>query len=315
MKSALNLVFGAAVALGFAQVDPNRVVATVNGDEIKGAEYYRRMEFLPGVLRKFGNIEAMYPPGFLTLEQLITERLVLQLAKEKGVFPTAPEIDQEIRFRMEAFPRLLEDLAERGRTEADLRQDVLLDLAQFKLQTFGVNVTDQDVENVYKSRPQDFTTPKRFKLRVIVVKTEADAAKVDEALKTKPFAQVARELSAEVSRFVDGEFGTLPVNAIPGPVREALEKIRVGQTTEWLMGEQQRSKFLLEEVIPEQLQPLTPALRREIRRREMLQRGSVRNNVQAEMRQIRSRARIDIREKVFADAYKDFIEKYLTGGG
>jgi foldase protein PrsA len=315
MKSALNLVFGAAVALGFAQVDPNRVVATVNGDEIKGAEYYRRMEFLPGVLRKFGNIEAMYPPGFLTLEQLITERLVLQLAKEKGVFPTAPEIDQEIRFRMEAFPRLLEDLAERGRTEADLRQDVLLDLAQFKLQTFGVNVTDQDVENVYKSRPQDFTTPKRFKLRVIVVKTEADAAKVDEALKTKPFAQVARELSAEVSRFVDGEFGTLPVNAIPGPVREALEIIRVGQTTEWLMGEQQRSKFLLEEVIPEQLQPLTPALRREIRRREMLQRGSVRNNVQAEMRQIRSRARIDIREKVFADAYKDFIEKYLTGGG
>jgi len=315
MKSALNLVLCAAAAIGFAQVDPNRVVATINGEEIKGAEYYRRMEFLPGVLRKFGNIEAMYPPGFLTLEQLITERLVLQLAKEKGVLPTTPEIDQEIRFRMEAFPRLLEDLAERGRTEADLRQDVLLDLAQFKLQTFGVNVTDQDVETVYKNRPQDFTTPKRYKLRVIVAKTEADAAKVDEALKTKPFAQVARELSAEVSRFVDGEFGTLPVNGIPGPVREALDKIRVGQTTDWLMGEEQRSKFLLEAVIAEQLQPLTPALRRDIRRREMLQRGSVRNNVQAEMRQIRGKARIDIREKVFADAYKDFIEKYLTGGG
>lgn len=315
MKSALNLVLCAAAAIGFAQVDPNRVVATINGEEIKGAEYYRRMEFLPGVLRKFGNIEAMYPPGFLTLEQLITERLVLQLAKEKGVLPTTPEIDQEIRFRMEAFPRLLEDLAERGRTEADLRQDVLLDLAQFKLQTFGVNVTDQDVETVYKNRPQDFTTPKRYKLRVIVAKTEADAAKVDEALKTKPFAQVARELSAEVSRFVDGEFGTLPVNGIPGAVREALDKIRVGQTTDWLMGEEQRSKFLLEAVIAEQLQPLTPALRRDIRRREMLQRGSVRNNVQAEMRQIRGKARIDIREKVFADAYKDFIEKYLTGGG
>lgn len=315
MKSALNLVLCAAAAIGFAQVDPNRVVATINGEEIKGAEYYRRMEFLPGVLRKFGNIEAMYPPGFLTLEQLITERLVLQLAKEKGVLPTTPEIDQEIRFRMEAFPRLLEDLAERGRTEADLRQDVLLDLAQFKLQTFGVNVTDQDVETVYKNRPQDFTTPKRYKLRVIVAKTEADAAKVDEALKTKPFAQVARELSAEVSRFVDGEFGTLPVTGIPGPVREALDKIRVGQTTDWLMGEGQRSKFLLEAVIAEQLQPLTPALRRDIRRREMLQRGSVRNNVQAEMRQIRGKARIDIREKVFADAYKDFIEKYLTGGG
>ena len=52
-------------------VDPNRVVLVINGEEIKGAEYYRRMEYLPGVGSQMGASFSDFPPGFLTIQQLI----------------------------------------------------------------------------------------------------------------------------------------------------------------------------------------------------------------------------------------------------
>src|SRR5471030_1100048 len=98
-----NSIFAAAMlatcwAAGSAQalaqdpavkmVDPGRVVAVVNGDEIKGAEYYRRMEYLEGVGIRLGNQFAEFPPGFLAIQKIIDERLTFQLAKSKGVYPT-----------------------------------------------------------------------------------------------------------------------------------------------------------------------------------------------------------------------------------
>src|SRR4051794_21708042 len=94
------------VSMAQNPVDATRVVATVNGVEIKGAEYYRRMEFLPGVGRNLGDGFAEFPPGFLTLEQLITEKLVLQLAKDKGVFPTDVEVKAELDYRKTKNPNL-----------------------------------------------------------------------------------------------------------------------------------------------------------------------------------------------------------------
>src|SRR5438309_1536369 len=96
----LVCVLGVAASV-HGQVDPNRVVATVNGEPIKGEEYYRRMEYLPGVGRFSGDHFAEFPPGFMTLDQLITEKLVMQLAKQKGVAPAAPEIQEELRYRLE----------------------------------------------------------------------------------------------------------------------------------------------------------------------------------------------------------------------
>ncbi len=299
----------------FAQVDPNRTVAVINGEEVKGAEYYRRMEFLPGVAKRVGTDLAEFPPGFLTLEQLITERLILQLAKEKGCLPSDPEVDQEIRFRLEDNPRVLEDAKAAGRTEAEFRADVKIELAQFKIQTFGVNITDQDVQTIYKARPQDYTIPKRFTLRVIAVNGDAAAAKADELLKTKSFGDVAKQVSIDITKTTGGEFGTLPVSALSPSMQMALEAVKIGGTTGWLSSEERRVKFLLEDVIPAKLQELTPSLKRQIRNREMLSRGTVRNNIQAEMKAVRAKAQIDIKEKAFAEAYKTFIEQYVTGAG
>ena len=313
------LVLGFAIA-AHAQIDQTRLIATVNGEEIKGQEYYHRMEFLQGVGKRMGTSLVEFPPGFLTLEQLITEKLVLQLAKEKGVLPTDPEVQATLREKLTDSPKLLDDWLASGKTQDDLSYQIKVDLAQFKIETAGVTITDQELDAYYKTNPALFTIQKRYKLRTVVVTSDDAKALVDSDLAAgKKFSDIATARSEDLSRVNAGEFGTLPLNAIPeGPTRTAIMGIKIGQTTAWIAeGGKAWAKFLLEDVVPERIEELTPALRRTVRRRLMLQRAQVQgtNNVAKDMAEIRARSKIGIEQKQFADAYAKFIEAYLKSQG
>ena len=307
-------------ALSFAQVDPQRTVATINGDEIKGNEYYRRMEYLPGVGKPTGRSFSEFPPGFLTLEQLITERLVFQLAKQKGVTPTDLEVDAELKARQVETPDLLATWQASGRSPEELKYQIRYELAQFKIQTFGVTITNQEVDQHYQKNIDQFTLPKRAQLRVIVVQSEADRDAVDLALKSgKKFADVATQYSKDVSRAAGGEYGTVPFAFLNTAVRDAVTTTKIGQTTSWITtntdGKPTYLKFLLEDVIAEQKMTLDDKLRRNIRRRLLLDKGAVKNDIQKEMIAVRQKAKIDIKQPEFADAYRKFIEAYIKQGG
>ena len=61
-------------------------------------------------------------------------------------------------------------------------------------------------------------------------------------------------------------------------------------------------------------------LKRDVRKRLLLDKGAVKNNVAKEMYDLRAKSNIDIKDKVFADAYARFMEAYkkdiaLKGGG
>jgi len=306
-----------------AQVDPARTIATINGEEIKGDEYYRRMEFLPGVGKRAGNAFTEMPPGLLALDQLITERLIIQLARDKGVFPSELELNSEIADRMKADPNGLKTWTDSGRTEADWRRAILIDLCQFKIVTFGVTVTDQDVDRIYNTRGEEFTTPKQYKLSVIVVSSTEKQTAVDNDLRAnKPFDEIARNHSEDITKASGGQYGTVPETVFAPAVKTALAATRQGQTTAWLptrAGDQQMfAKFRVDEIIPAKKDPLTPELRKSIRRKRAIELGNVRNNITTEMAAMRRKARVDIKNPEFAEAYKKLIEAYLgqpsTGG-
>lgn len=320
MTKFLAAALAATLAtVSFAQVDPARIVATVNGEEIKGGEYYRRMEYLPGVAKPMGRSYAEFPPGFLTIEQLITERLVFQLAKEKGALPTDLEVDAELKTRQEDNPKYLEQWTANGRTLDELKYQIRYELTQFKIQTFGVTITNQEIDNHYKSAIAQYTMPKQAKLRVIVVQSEGDRDTVDAALKSgKAFPEVAKQYSKDVSRLQGGEYGTVPYGYLNTQVKTAVEAVKIGQTTGWLTSTKDNQttylKFLLEDVVPESKLPLDAKLRRNIRRTLMLNVGQNKNNIQKEMVSIRQKAKIDIKDAAFADAYRKFIDAYLKQG-
>jgi parvulin-like peptidyl-prolyl isomerase len=334
MEESLKRVFlaglaGILITPVIGQTDPSAVVLTVNGDVIKAADYYHRLEILPGVSKRIGNATLTYPPGFLTLEALITERLVFQLAKQKNVMPTEPEVQAELNSILTENPNFLNEAELAGQSKADVFHQLKYQMAQFKISTLGVTITDAEIDKFYRERPNLFTIPKRAKLSVIAVSDEATKSKVDAELESgKSFADVAKAYSEDISKDSGGEFGTLSLLELPEQVRNEINKTKIGQKTSWvLMGAKDQptppktqAKFLLHDVLPEKLTPLDAKVRKQLRRKLMLDRGAAKNDVSREMQEMRLKAKIDITNKTFAEMYKRYLQELgrvpaTTGGG
>lgn len=311
MKLAAIATLAALAAPVFAQVDNNRVIAVINGEEIKGSEYYRRMEFLPDVGKFVGNEFVSSTPGFWTLERLITERLIASVAKERNLTPSPTDVQSEIQNRLKANPDMMAEWLASGQTQAEFDRQVFLQLCQFKIATAGVLVTDVEVEKFYKDYPTMFTTPKMHKLRVISVSDDVKKAQVDLQLQSgKKFADVAKELSEDITKLDGGYYGTIDLMRVNELVRKSIEAIKVGGTTAWIENGPQRIKFYLEDVIPERKQPLTDDLKRSIRRRLMLEKGKNKNDVPKIMSEARKRMKLDIKSKDLADEYERIMKRF-----
>lgn len=318
MKLSIAAILVAVSAIASAQLDPNKVVLSVNGEEIKAGEYYRRMEFLPGVGKMFGQSFAQAPPGLLTIDQLVTERLVFQQAKEFGVFPTDAEVQDEIAYSTRMDANYVKGWTDSGRTLEELTYQVRFGLAQFKLISRGITFTDAEIQEFYKNNIALFTIPKQVTLKVIAVNSEETANKVDADLKAgKTFEEVAKAYSLDVSAAMDGDFGKRSYEDLAPVVRREIDKIKVGGTTAWIIDDtnKTRVKFKLVAADPEVVKPLDADLKRRIRRDQLAVRGGVRNDVRKQMNEVRQKATIVINEKEFADAYKRFIDAFLKSGG
>lgn len=314
MRRLLPLLVIAALApAAVAQeaLDPSRTVATVNGEEIKAGEYYRRIEwFRPDA----GSSLATLPVGFQVLRQIISERMIVQLAKSKGVAPTAPEIDARVAETYKENPTLKADMAQSGTSDADLRAQIASQEAQFKLVTAGVTITDQELETHYKTYPSEFHEPARYRLRIVAVGDDAAQEKVDAALKAgRTFADVAREFSLDgTTKSLGGEYGEVPETALAEVTRKAIEVTPVGSTSVWIKSDKgARIKFYVEAVIPAKTLPLDAALKARLRRRLMLDKGSLKNktDVGKELEAATRAAKVTIAQPQFQQYYTQLLER------
>lgn len=300
---------GSAVA-GFAQSDPTKPIGTVNGEPISGMEYFRRMEFLPGVGRLVGDRFVSTYPGYLAMQQLINERLLLQLAREKNVFPRPADVQKQVDEQLKLRPDMLKNLEKVGLTRADLERQITIDLAEFNLVTMGVNITDIEVEKHYRDNQSRFTLPRRYKLRVIAVATDQKDA-VDADLKAgKSFADVAKARSQASSATQGGSMGDyLSADAFADPTKIALQNTRIGQTSTWIQGETGNwFKFFVEDVKAREVIPLDAKLRDDIRRTLMVDRGRVRNNIDKMMMEMRRKARVSITQPGISDMIDEWLK-------
>lgn len=315
MRKISVVALAALAAVSFAQLDPSRTVATVNGEEIKAGEYYRRMEFLPGVGKQVGNVFAEFPPGFLTIEQLITERLILQLAKERGVLPTDAEVEAEVKTIEADDPKVLQEWTEAGRTRAEYVAQTKYTLAQFRLTTRGINITDAEVEAFYNGNPTLFTIPKQVGLRILVVNTDDAQRAADAELSSgKKFEEVVKVHSIDLTKASGGDFGLRSWEELSEQARKALETVQTGQTSAWVTNGATRVKFHVTQVVAPKKQVLDAKLKRLIRREQMLTKGRIANNLSKDMADYRRRASISINEKSFNDQYRKFVDTLLGGG-
>lgn len=310
LRQGIAVLFAAWAACAGAQVDPARSVIVVNGEEVKGDEYYRRMEFLPQVGRFIDNNYQEAPPGFLTLQTLIEEKLILQLAREKKVFPTDVEVQALMKEREAQDPGFIERYLKQGIPKADLDQQARLEVAQFKLMTMGIMITDMEVEKHYKDNPSRFTTPKRYVLRIIAA-AEADKNAIDAELQAgAKFEDVAKKHSLDPSKLEGGNIGAVPEDAFAPGVKKTLESTKIGQATDWIKGETSWVKFFVSDIQPAKLLPLDDNLKNRLRRSLMMDKGQVKNDFAKMMREMRAKAVIQLKQPQFESDVKKMLDSY-----
>lgn len=290
----------------------------VNGDSINRNEYVRRMEYLPGLGRPNGQGGlSEVTPALATIDSIITEQLILQLAKEKSVVPTDKEIDFELAYRSRLNPQLMDLWLSSGRTMAEYRATLKAEIALFKLQTFGVTVTDQQIIDLYNlSKDTQYTTPAKVRLRVITVAKKADSDLVDKELGAgKSFVAIAALYSTDSSSKNGGLFGDIQIEALSEDIRSAVAVLKKGERTSWLKSGDLFAKFQADELIPKVVRPLDDDIKEELKRQFLLRGGSEKNNVSKWLRDARLKAKIEIANPDFQRAYLEFIERERKSNG
>jgi len=101
-------------------------------------------------------IENKYSP--LVLDSIISDKLILQASAQKGLVVSPTEVKDriaEIEKRFAPQGPLKDLLAQRGMTEEDLREKILIQIYLEKLTADRVKVSDKDVED-YVSKNKSF---------------------------------------------------------------------------------------------------------------------------------------------------------------
>lgn len=311
----MTKLFGSLAALllattAWCQIDASKTIVTVNGDAISTGTYFKRMEVLPGVgsVNSTGQfVSAM--PGFLTLQRMINEHLMIQLSRKNGVEPTSAEIDAEIESKTKQNPNFVKGFLQSGLTMDDLKYDVKVQLAEFKVTTMGVTITDFQVKKFYDDNPRQFTLPKRYTIRVIAT-SDADKKKaIDAELQKKtPFADVATKYSEDISRLEGGLVGTLSEDVLGDNMKTIVTNLKEGEVTPWLKGQNNTEiKVYVEKILPSEVVKYDDNLKKDIWRRLMTDRGRVKNDVNKMMADMRKNAKIEYTGTPFDQSLKDYF--------
>lgn len=162
------------------------------------------------------------------LNNMITEKVIQQKAKEMNLLPDESKLKTEVdkkydetKKQIESSGAKLEDvLKKEGFTEQTLKDFLLIQLRNQEIQknvsdnlSKDVKIDDKKVEDYYNANKTSFTEkPNQIHLAHILVGTEDDAKKVKQRLdKGEDFAKVAKEASTDPgSKDKGGDLGTVP---------------------------------------------------------------------------------------------------------
>ncbi len=160
------------------------------------------------------------PTGQAVMQQLVQGLLFEGLAQDQGLAPTDAEVEaqynniklvQEIR-NVKPFEQVL---ADNGLTEDVVKETQIKPLlAQVKLLTKGVTITDADIKTYYDANKNKsvtdngFTKPERAHIKKIAVATEAEATAIAADIKSGK-STFDKEVTKSLDKStLDGDFPT-----------------------------------------------------------------------------------------------------------
>jgi len=190
----------------------SRVVARIGDRVVTEADLEARADMLPGLQKKMVEFD---PNGKKELLEILVKEIVLSdLARSEGM-DKDEKVKREIQFVVDQFLATLY-----------MKEKVLK----------GIKITDQDLEQYYNSHPEEFTLPKRARMRDIFIMVKKGAPEdermekrrlAEEILKRiragEDFAKLAEEYSDDQrSKDKGGDIGYIYMNKrLPSYLKEA----------------------------------------------------------------------------------------------
>ena len=256
----------------------------VNGEPISLSEFHSNTD-----LKQTAQVMSPQGPtetrvigsfGLQSMQELVDQRVLMQMAKEQNVLPTEAEIDQEIKLQTDLRHDYISALQDQGLPMEAIRRQIAVGLARQHLIMKGVEVSKSEVEDFIRKNPTRFSEPARATLYFILAKTAKRKSEVDKALASgKPFNQVAGELSEDPNaKTTSGLYGTSVIGQMPPRLQEVIAKTEAKHATDWLVDPTGSLKFFVEAKAAGKQLPVSDSKKEMVRRLLAMQKGETKNN-------------------------------------
>ena len=207
----------------------------VNGDKLAKDEFYGRLERVPVQTVKGGK-QVTVPAGQYVVEQMITERLLTQLAKKENVTPTETQLNKKLNY-LKKNGNFAAQLRQSGVTEQEWKRQMTLQQAVVNLLTRDTKVTDAELKKTYDEQiqkvPSPFVRQPSRRIAVIIAKSPEKIQKAYKLLQDgQDFGSVALQLSEDKNTAaLQGVVGWLSMDMkqVPTPIRVAAFACPVGK--------------------------------------------------------------------------------------
>lgn len=225
-RLALLLVAGLLVTFALSGCGRGSFV-TINGEKITKDEFVKKLELAPVNGR---------PAGLLVMDQMITEKLIDQIAKEQKVEPTEAQINAKIKY-LQKDGALNQMLEQRGITIEEFKKELYAQQAVRNIITKGVKVEDKEVRNKYDSvRNTLFTKPENVEIAAVICsKKETIDKAYDQINQGVDFGTVAMRLSEDkLSKQTQGKLGKVwrGQQGVPENLIEIAFKLKVNEVSQ-----------------------------------------------------------------------------------
>lgn len=280
----------------------------INGEEVSRDQFCERLEATP-MQTQSGPV----PTGKYVMAEVISQTLLLQFAKEKGVSPTQEQMDKRLEsYKKRAGGSMDQLLAQLRASAADVNTRLMTEQAFINLVSRGITITDEQVKSAYQEAIKDknspFRKPDSAEISGIFCKDKARADKAyKQLLAGKNFGTVAGQFSdnpgAKENKGVLGWISS-DMQAVPKPVRDIAFSIAVGKFSkptkvdvDWMIIKVNKRETGKAEKLDD--------VRDLISDRLAMEAGAAKNNVHAELQAFTEKADIQVK----SDRYKEVIDE------
>lgn len=185
------------LSVGAQTLDPNTVLVTVNGEEIRQQDLDFTMHYF--VLPQYAaqnDGQAMPADQQIQitqtlLNQAITELLILQ----KGRAASVTQDEKVVNTQFEAVKAERPDIPE-TELKAFLHQKLLVQTIIQQLVASKITVTDEEVRAFYDQQKDQFNEPEKVRASHILVSVETDAPEADKAAARQKIGDILAQLQA-----------------------------------------------------------------------------------------------------------------------